>query len=56
MHPKSEKFWRAYESEDFEALVTRLLHIPAWKIKLKALPAYAKAAIKKIINVCIRRK
>ncbi len=56
MHPKSDKFWRAYQSEDFDALVTRLLHIPTWKTKLKSLPAYAKAAVKKIINVCIRRK
>lgn len=56
MHSKSEKFWRAYKSEDFGTLVTRLLHIPAWKTKLKTLPAYAKAVVKKIINVCIRRK
>lgn len=56
MHPKSEKFWRAYKSEDFDALVTRLLHVPTWKTKLKTLPAYTKAVVKKIINVCIRRK
>lgn len=56
MHPKSEKFWRRYKSEDFDTLVTRLLHVPAWKTKLKTLPAYAKAVVKKIINVCLRRK
>lgn len=56
MHPKSAQFWKRYQSEDFGGLVTRLLHVPAWKIKLRSLPAYAKAAVKKIINVCIRRK
>ena len=56
MHPKSEKFWREYQTTDFDALITRLLHIPAWKQRVKSLPAYAKAAIKKIINGCIRRK
>lgn len=56
MHPKSNQFWKVYRDEDFGALVTRLLHVPAWKTKLKSLPAYAKAAVKKIINVCLRRK
>lgn len=56
MHPKSEKFWRRYKSEDFDTLVTRLLHVPAWKTKLKSLSTYAKAVTKKIINVYIRRK
>lgn len=56
MHPKSSKFWATYKDSDFEVLITRLLHVPAWKIKLITLPAYAKAAIKKVIDVCIRRK
>ena len=51
MHPKSEKFWRAYKSEDFDALVTRLLYVPAWKTKLRTLPAYAKAVVKKILRI-----
>lgn len=56
MHPKSSKFWATYKDSDFEVLVTRLLHVPAWNIKLTTLPAYVKAVIKKIINVSIRRK
>ena len=51
MHPKNEKFWREYPTSDFDELITRLLHTPAWKQKLKSLLAYAKAVVKKILRM-----
>lgn len=56
MHQKSKRFWKEHKDNDFEQLIARLLHVPAWKQYLKKAPYYAKAIVKKVINVCLRRK
>lgn len=55
-HPKSARFWREYKQTDFELLINKLLHVPAWKQFIKCLPAYAKTGVKRILRVCLRRK